>query len=109
MLSFSSNGVESAIVNESNITGESGGSILKAIEEIDLWHLRLGHPNVVILKNTLLSCNQLRRNKNVIPSFCSACQYGKQSKQQFKNTETKPHMQAEQGTVWIKTSSQSLV
>ena len=41
------------------------------------------------LKNTLLSCNQLRINKNIIPSFCCACQYGKQSKQQFKNTETK--------------------
>ena len=36
-----------------------------------------------------MSCNQLRRNKNVISSFCCACQYGKQSKQQLKNTETK--------------------
>ncbi|KAH9783576.1 reverse transcriptase Ty1/copia-type domain-containing protein [Citrus sinensis] len=55
MLSFSSNGNESASVSESSITDKSGSSISKAAEEIDLWHLRLGHPNVIALKNTLLS------------------------------------------------------
>ena len=89
MLSFSSNSNVSVSVNEFNVTDESGGSVSKAAKEIDLCHLRLWHPNLLALKNTLLSCNQLRINKNVIPSFCCACQYGKQSKQQFKNTETK--------------------
>ncbi|KAH9726247.1 retrovirus-related pol polyprotein from transposon RE1 [Citrus sinensis] len=57
--------------------------------EMDLWHLRLGHPNESVLKNTLLSCNQLNFNKNIFPSFCDACQYGKQSKLNFKSIETK--------------------
>ncbi|KAK9217646.1 hypothetical protein WN943_006274 [Citrus x changshan-huyou] len=45
MLSFSSNGNVSVSVNEYSVVDKSGGSISKAVEEIDLWHLRLGHPN----------------------------------------------------------------
>ena len=54
MLSFSSNSNESFSVNESSVTDELNGSVSKATKEIDLWHLRLGHPNVFALKNTLL-------------------------------------------------------
>ena len=36
MLSFSSNGSESASVNESGIVDKSGGSISKAVEEIEI-------------------------------------------------------------------------
>ena len=57
--------------------------------DMDLWHYRLGHPNLSVLRNTLLSCNQLNINKNIFPSFCNACQYGKQAKQSFKSIETK--------------------
>ena len=57
MLSFSLNGNESAGVNESSVADKSGSNISKTTEEINLWHLRLGHPNVIALKNTLLSCN----------------------------------------------------
>ena len=78
MLSFSSNGNESFNVNESSVTDESNDSVSKATKEIDLLHLRLGHPKVFALKNTLLSCNQLKINKNITLSFCCACQYGKQ-------------------------------
>lgn len=40
--------------------------------EIDLWNLRLRHPNMLILKNTLMSCNQFNINKIMIPSLCNA-------------------------------------
>ena len=46
MLSFNSNGNESVSVNESSVTDKSNGSVSKATKEIDLWHFRLGHPNV---------------------------------------------------------------
>ena len=45
--------------------------------EIDLWNLRLRHPNMSVLKNTLLSCNQFNMNKIIIPSLGNARQCGK--------------------------------
>lgn len=72
-----------SLVELINQVVESGTS------EIDLWHLRLGHPNILVLKNTLLSRNQLNINKNIVPLFCDACQYRKQLKLSFKSTEKK--------------------
>ncbi|KAH9667197.1 retrovirus-related pol polyprotein from transposon RE1 [Citrus sinensis] len=89
MLSFNSSNESVKVSVESNIDDESSSNNLQATEEIDVWQSRLGHPSTSFLKNTLLSCNQLKINKDNVPSFCSACQYGKQSKQSFKNTETK--------------------
>ncbi|KAH9667020.1 retrovirus-related pol polyprotein from transposon RE1 [Citrus sinensis] len=89
MLSFNSSNESVKVSVESNIADESSSNNLQAAEEIDVWHSRLGHPSTSVLKNTLLSCNQLKINKDIVPSFCSACQYGKQSKQSFKSTETK--------------------
>ena len=89
MLSFNSSN-ESVKVNvESSVANKSSGNNLQAAKEIDLWHSRLGHPSILVLKNTLLSCNQLKINKDDVPSFCCACQYGKQSIQPFKSTEVK--------------------
>ena len=84
MLSFNLSSVKLAnVCVESSETDRSSNDTLK---DIDLWHLRLGHPNKSAMKNTLLSCNQFKLNKNSVPSFCCACQYGKQSKQNFKST-----------------------
>ena len=72
MLSFNSSSVKLAnVCVESSETGKLGNDVLK---DIDLWHLRLGHPNESALKSTLLSCNQLKLNKNYVPLFCCACQ-----------------------------------
>ena len=88
MPSFNLNSVKLANVSvESTETDRSSND---ALRDIDLWHLRLRHPNEIALKSTLLSCNQFKLNKNNAPSFCCACQYGKQSKQNFKSRETKP-------------------
>ena len=89
MLSFNSSNESVNVSVESNIADESSSNNLQAVEEADVWHSRLGHPSILILKNTLLSCNKLKINKDDVPSFCSACQYRKQSKQPFKSTETK--------------------
>ena len=78
MLSFNPSSVKLAnVCFESTKTDESSNDVLK---DIDLWHLRLGHPNESALKSTLLSCNQFKLNNNYVPSFCCACQYGKLSK-----------------------------
>ncbi|KAH9666887.1 ABC transporter G family member 40 [Citrus sinensis] len=56
---------------------------------LDLWHLRLGHPNVVALRKTLSACNISLGNKKFDLSFCKACQYGKQHRLLFKSSERK--------------------
>ena len=87
MLSFNLNSVK--LDNVSVESTETDRSSNDALRDIDLWHLRLGHLNESALKSTLLSCNQVKLNKNFVPSFFCACQYRKQSKQNFKSTETK--------------------
>lgn len=71
MLSFNSSNESVKVSVESNIADESSSNNLQAAEEIDVWHSRLGHPSTSVLKNTLLSCNQLKINKDIVPSFCS--------------------------------------
>ena len=56
---------------------------------LDLWHLRLGHPNVIALRKTLSACNISLGNKKFDVSFYKACQYGKQHRLSFKSSETK--------------------
>ena len=89
MLSFNLSNESVKVSVESNVADESSSNSLQAAEQINLWHSRQGHPSTSVLKNILLSCNQLKINKDDVHSFCSACQYGKQSKQSFKSTETK--------------------
>ena len=45
---------------------------------LDLWHMRLGHPNINALVKTLSACNISFGNKTYGLSFCKACQLGKQ-------------------------------
>ena len=78
MLSFNFSTVK--LANVCVESSEIDRSSNDALKDIDLWHLRLGHPNEYALKSTLLSCNQFKLNKNYVPSFCCACQYGKQFK-----------------------------
>ena len=40
---------------------------------LDLWHVRLGHPNVFDLRKTLSACNISVGNKMSELSFCKAC------------------------------------
>lgn len=87
MLLFNLSSVK--LANVSVESSETDRSSNDALRDIDLWHFRLGHPNESALKSILLSCNQFKLNKNSVLSFCCACQYGKQSKQNFKSTETK--------------------
>ena len=56
---------------------------------LDMWHLRLGHPNVIALRKTLSACNISLGNKKFDVSFYKACQYGKQHRLSFKHSETK--------------------
>lgn len=56
----------------------------------DLWHMRLGHPNVVALKKTLSACNISTGNKFSKLSFCKACHLGKQHKLSFNSSDSKP-------------------
>ena len=71
-LSFNLSSVKLAnVCVESSETDRSSND---ALRDIDLWHLRLGHPNESALKSTLLSCNQFKLNKNYVPLFCCACQ-----------------------------------
>lgn len=56
---------------------------------LDLWHMRLGHPNVVALKKTFLACNIFTRNKFSKLSFCKACHLGKQHRLSFNNSDSK--------------------
>ena len=55
---------------------------------LDIWHMRLGHPNVNALK-TLSTCNISFRNRTSGLFFYKACQYGKQHRLSFKHSETK--------------------
>lgn len=89
MLSFNSSDESARVSVESSAADKSSSSSLQAAKEINLWHFRLRYPSVSVLKDTLLSCNQLKMNTNDVPSVCYACQYEKQSKQPFKSTETK--------------------
>ncbi|KAH9693065.1 retrovirus-related pol polyprotein from transposon RE1 [Citrus sinensis] len=86
--SVGSNESVSTSIAESSEADKASSRNLRT-NDMDLWHYRLGHPNLSVLRNTLLSCNQLNINKNIFPSFCNACQYGKQAKQSFKSIETK--------------------
>lgn len=54
---------------------------------LDLWHKRLGHPNVVALKKTLLACNISFGNNLSELAFYKACQLGKQNKLSFNNSD----------------------
>ena len=56
---------------------------------LDLWHMRLGYPNINALMKTLSVSNISFGNKTFGLSFCKACQYGKQHILSFKHSETK--------------------
>ena len=56
--------------------------------ELHLWHMRLGHPNINDLVKTLSACNISFGNKTSGLSFCKACQLGKQHRLSFKHSET---------------------
>lgn len=57
--------VESSLANKPSLVDKSSYSGLRAIKEIYLWHFKLGHPNVSILKYTLLLCYQFKINKDI--------------------------------------------
>lgn len=56
--------------------------------DILLWHLRLGLPNFVYLKQLFLS---LFNNKMVTSPFCDVCQLSKHTRSIFHNNRTPPH------------------
>ena len=56
---------------------------------LDLWHMRLGHPNINALMKTLSAYNISFGNKISGLSFCKACPYGKQHRLSFTHSETK--------------------
>lgn len=54
---------------------------------VGVLHRRLGHPNSNVLNHIISSCSKrFGRNKNLISSFCDACQLGKSHRQNFKST-----------------------
>ena len=56
---------------------------------LDLWHIKLGHPNSSDLRKTMSACNISFGNKMSELSFCKACQCGKMHKLSFKGSESK--------------------
>lgn len=55
---------------------------------LDLWHMRLGHLNVLDLRKTLYAFNISFRNKMSELSICKPCQYGEQHILSFKSSKT---------------------
>lgn len=47
-----------------------------------LWHYRLGHPSVSVVKGVLNTCN-VPFNKLSVDNICTACQQGKSHKLPF--------------------------
>ena len=62
----------------------------KGLTDVNLLHIRLGHPAPYTLKIILKACNNFTAlNKVESLKFCSACQYGKNHMLHFDSVETK--------------------
>ncbi|GMJ04377.1 hypothetical protein HRI_004106900 [Hibiscus trionum] len=56
-------------------------------DTLDVWHRRLGHPSLSVLKAALTSCN-ISFQSNKLPSVCSPCLQGKAHKLPFSLSTT---------------------
>jgi hypothetical protein len=52
---------------------------------LDKWHLRLGHPAILVV-NQVIQFNNLPVSSSKTPAFCSPCQQGKSHRLHFSST-----------------------
>ncbi|KAL4296896.1 hypothetical protein GQ457_12G032020 [Hibiscus cannabinus] len=79
-------GCNVAAVTANKVSGTTY-SVSKSCLPIDLWHKRLGHPSLNVLKSVLSSCN-LDVSGNKLSSVCVPCLQGKAHKLPFELSTT---------------------
>ena len=87
-VSFKSNNQPCAVESVTKSKSPTMGQSLSPFQnnqsnKFSIWHRRLGHPCVPILKNVM---NTIGISNNFEFDFCTACQFGKSHKISFQNS-----------------------
>jgi hypothetical protein len=75
-----------AVIARCNSLGHDASSSTSAaafIASVNLWHLRLGHPNTAVVSHLLLEFSLPICRANHAPALCDVCQHGKHTRLPF--------------------------